>query len=124
MRFFANGICHSLHHGGNDISHAFFQHQSIGKVIDIFRGAGEMHKLHDGCELTVFCELFLEVVLNGLDVMVGHGLLVLDDGGFRFTESFNQIFKESVGGFGQGRTSVMPGLAARRWSQRISTMTR
>src|SRR5690606_28803938 len=54
------------------------QHQAVGQVVDVLGGAGEVHELADRFQLVVHFQLFLDVVLDCLDVVVGGALDFLD----------------------------------------------
>src|SRR5690606_8765671 len=47
----------------------FLQHQSVSKIIDVFRGAGEVNEFADLPELGDVGDFFLEEVLDGFDIM-------------------------------------------------------
>ena len=46
------------------------EHQSVGKIVNIFRCARKMKELFLACELAISLKLFLQEVLNCFDVMV------------------------------------------------------
>ena len=48
-----------------------FDHQAVGRVVDVLRGAAEVYPLIYRLESRALCESFLEEVLDGFDVMVG-----------------------------------------------------
>jgi hypothetical protein len=57
------------------------QHQGVGYVVDVFRGAAEMDELADAHDFGIACQTVLQPVFHGLDVVIGAGLDGLD--GFR-----------------------------------------
>jgi hypothetical protein len=54
------------------------QHQRIGQVVDVLAGAGEVHEFLRLRETGVTADLFLDEVLDRLDVVVGGRLDRLD----------------------------------------------
>ena len=54
------------------------QHLRMREVVDVFRRAGEMKKLHHGRQLRFCREAFLEKVFHGLDVVIRRVLDGLD----------------------------------------------
>ena len=51
---------HPLHGRQQALVQAFTQHQSMGQVVDVFRGAGEVHELTGLVQLGVAGEALLE----------------------------------------------------------------
>ena len=67
------------------------QHQSMGEVVDVLGGAGEMDELCDRLQLGQRVgnrgDLFLDEIFHGLDVVVGGALDRLDLFGIRQAKS-------------------------------------
>ena len=85
----------------NQFFAAFAEHQSVGRVVDVFARAAEVNKLTGAGELFVVRDLFFNPVLNRLDVMVGRffnvfNLLAGLDG-----EVFHQAAQISLAMIGQ-----------------------
>jgi len=57
------------------------EHQRIAEVVDVFRGAGEVHELQRRGQFLVVAQALLDEVLHRLDVVVGGGLDFLDPDG-------------------------------------------
>lgn len=65
---------HFLLEGQQQVLFRILHHQRVRHVVDVFRGAAEVDVLLDAPELALFVQFLLNIVLHGLDVMVG-GLL-------------------------------------------------
>ena len=72
-----NGVDNLIHHGQQHLTACFAQHQTVGEVVDVFGGAGEMDEFTDRFQLAVAGNLLLEKILHRLHVMVGGALDVL-----------------------------------------------
>jgi len=66
------------------------EHQRVGEVVDVFRGAGEVHELERGRQLGIVVQALLDVVLHGLHVVVGGALDFLDALGRLDVETVHQ----------------------------------
>lgn len=47
------------------------QHQRIGNIVDVLRGAGEMRKRSDPGQFGILTEAFANEILDRLDVVIG-----------------------------------------------------
>ncbi len=66
-----------------DLLERFLDGKGHTRVVDVLRGKPKMDKLLVGIEAANGIELFLDEVLHGLYIMVGHLLNVLHAGGIR-----------------------------------------
>ena len=62
------------------------QHQRIRKIVDVFAGAGEVHKLFGLGERFVVADLFFDEVFDRFDIVIGGRLDRLDLGAVLNTE--------------------------------------
>ena len=65
----------------DDFIAARLQLQRVAGVVDVFAGAGKVHKLGCSFELGMAFEFFLNPILHGLHVVVGDLLFVFDGQG-------------------------------------------
>ena len=93
----ADGVGNGLHVGTDQFT-TRFQHQRMRQVVDVFGGTGEVHKFGDSIQLGVIGNLFLEEVLNCLDVMIGCCFDLFDSQGVLFAEVSNNVVEQGVGG--------------------------
>ena len=64
--------------GGNIfIFKSFLEHQGLGGVVDVLGGQSEVNELFPGGK-PESVESFLDVIFNGLDIVVGDLLYILD----------------------------------------------
>ena len=78
---------------------ALDQHQRVARVVDVFRGAGEVHELSGASQFVVMLNLALDPVFDRLHVVIG-GLLDRLHG-------FAVFEREVVGKTAQERLSVV-----------------
>ena len=82
-------VCKFLSHEGDRVDELihgreyngakrFSKHQTVGKVVDVLRGAGEMEKLKNLSNLWMRFTLLFQEVLHSLDIVVGYFLDLLD----------------------------------------------
>jgi hypothetical protein len=96
----------------------------VGQVVDVLAGAGEVDELADLGQLRQLGGLLLEQVFDGLDVVVGGALDLLDALGVLQLEVLARLSSRALASAENAGTSPICGWAARRWSQRTSTRTR
>jgi hypothetical protein len=95
-------------HSGHHLIVHVLHHQGVGEIVDVLGSAGKMQKLGFGRQFRQFGELFLEIVLDGLDVVVGDGFDFLHPFRGRLIESGDKPVEEVIGfraGRGQFRNS-------------------
>ncbi|MNT12287.1 hypothetical protein D3C72_1472100 [compost metagenome] len=95
----------------DDLVAGGFQHQAVGVVVDVFRGAGEVDEFADGGQLRVHFHFFFQEVLHRFHIMVGGALYLLDARGVRFVEVQDYAVQHGIGGRTQGRDFRDPGVA-------------
>ncbi len=81
---------------------AFAQHQGVGQVVDVLGGAGEVDEFAHRSQFRQVGDLFLEQVLDGLDVVIGGALDVLDALGLLDAELGGQLVQQGIGLGGEG----------------------
>jgi hypothetical protein len=64
-------IDHGLHARQQYFPAGMLEHEPVGEVVDVFRGAGEVDKLPMRCERRYAAKPLLDKVLDGFDVVVG-----------------------------------------------------
>jgi len=74
----AQGVDQLAHQGKDHLVATIPQHQGIGQIVDVFRGAREMDELHLRSQLRMALNLFLEEILHSLHVVIGGGFDLLD----------------------------------------------
>ena len=72
------------------------QHQCIGQVVDVLRRAGEMNEFTYRLQFRVAGDLFLEEILDRLDVVVGGALDILDPLGVLLTELVDDVVQHAL----------------------------
>ena len=92
----------------DDLFAGGFQHQAVGVVVDVFRGAGEVDELADGGQLRVHFDFLFEEVLHRFHIMVGGALDLFDAGGILLVEVADDAVEQGIGGRAQGGTSGIP----------------
>ncbi len=95
---FADGVDEAVHRRQHDRRACLFQHQRVGEIVDVLRGAGEVQELADLGDLGVRFGLFLKEILDRLDVVVGSRLDFLDAPGIGDREAGDNIVQELIGG--------------------------
>src|SRR5690606_21380259 len=83
--------------GQQNLIPSLFEHQGVGQVVDILRGAGKVHELgyllqHRELRLAGG-ELFLDQVFNGFDVVIGGALDRFDAAGVFFAKAADQLIE-------------------------------
>ena len=95
----------------DDLFAGGFQHQTVGVVVDVFRGAGEVDELADSRQLRVHFDFLFEEVLHRFHIMVGGALDLFDAGGVALVEVADDAVEQGVRGRAQGRDFRDPGVA-------------
>ena len=86
VRMFAHAFDHSIQRGQHHLIAAVFQHQRVGEVVDIFRGAGKVDELQLVSSVLVVCQLLAQPVFNRLHIVIGAALDGFDLLGIGFTK--------------------------------------
>ena len=97
VRQLADVVGDFLHNRQHDIA-AGSQHQTMRQVVDVFGGAGEMHKLVHGHQLGVAGEFLFDEVFHRFHVVVGGGFNLFDAQGVCFAEVVDDGIQRGGGG--------------------------
>ncbi len=79
------------------------EHQAVRRVVDVFRGAGEVDELARAFQFCLTLDRFLQPVLDRFHVVIRHTFDVLDARGVVRGEALGQLQQELFGGFGKAR---------------------
>jgi hypothetical protein len=98
-------------HGGDQLVQAWqqhpvpalLQHQGIGEVVDVFRGAGEVNEFGAAGDFPVAAGFFLQKIFDRLDVVIGRRLDLLDTPGIGLGKVRNDTVQQFLGGGREGR---------------------
>ncbi|CAM2144420.1 Glutathione s-transferase protein [Paraburkholderia tropica] len=89
------------------------EHQAVRRVVDVFRGAGEVDELAGALQFRLTLHRFLEPVLDRLHVVVRHALDVLDARGVVRREVLGELEQELLRRFREARHFRETGLRQR-----------
>ncbi len=92
-----------VHQGQQHLIAPGLDHEAVGEVVDVFRGAGEVDELPDLGEFGVARDPLLQEVLDRLDVVVGGALDLLDALGVREAEVVCDRIEQTVRGVRERR---------------------
>ena len=72
------GIQYVIHLWQDYLRTRLTEHQCVGKIVDIFRGAGKVDKFRDSLQFPGARDLLFKKILDGLDIVICGLLDVLD----------------------------------------------
>ena len=93
-----------LHQGQHYVIAAIFEHQCIGKIIDVFRGAGEVDELDLCDQVWMATDALLEEILDRLNVVIGRGFDVFYTLCIRNREISDEVFEHLIASVGDCRS--------------------
>ncbi len=90
-------VDNTIHGRQQAVVQALAEHQGMGQVVDVFRGAGKVNKFGHGVQFRNAGNFFLDEVLDRFHIVIGGAFDVLDALGVLKAELTDQTVQNFVG---------------------------